>query len=80
MDLLGFLAEFIEPRRLGPPVVPALELAERRAPPQRQRFTADVSGPIVLTKGEQLRAPSDHPLEAVRVDIIRRDRQPVPRR
>ena len=49
-DLLGLQAKLLEPASLDPTGVPALELAEGRPPPQRQRFTAHVRGTVVLAE------------------------------
>ena len=50
-DLLGVQAKLLKSASLDPTGVPALELAEGRPPPQRQRFTAHVRGTVVLAQG-----------------------------
>ena len=77
LDLLGVEAELVEPTGFDPAGVPVLQLAQRRPPPQRQRLTAHVRGPVVLAQRQQLHAAPSHPLEAVRIHLVGRRRQPV---
>ncbi len=57
--------------------VPAVELEQRRAPPQRQRLAQHVGGPLGLAQRQQLAAALDQALEPLGVDLVDRDREPV---
>ena len=74
---LGMEAQFLQTCRLGAAVLPPLQFGERLAPPQRKRLVDDVEGPIGLAEREQLLGPVHQALEAVGVELLSRQRQPV---
>ena len=78
--LLGVEAELLQPAGLDPAGLPAVELAERATPPQRQGLTADVGGALVLAEHEQFVAAPNKTLEAASIDVVSREGQPVPLR
>ena len=76
-QLLGVEAQLLQPRRFGPARAPTLQVGQRSPPPERQRLTDDVRGPLRLAQREQLACPHDQPLEAARIDFVARHDQPV---
>ncbi len=75
--LLGVQAQLFQPSRLDPPRMPALQLHQRSAPPQRQPLTDHMRRSLGLPQGEQLPAPLHQSLEALGVHLLDRQDQPV---
>ena len=76
-ELLGVEAELLEASRLDPARVPAVEIAQRPAPPQSQRFGRQVRGPFRFAQRQQLAGSTHEALEPLRVDGLTGDDQPV---
>ena len=75
---MGVEAQLLETACLDLADVPSFEVDQRAATPQCQRLPDHVEGSIRLSEREQFPGPLDQPLEAVGVDLVRGNREPVP--
>ena len=76
-ELLGVEAKLLQASRRDPAHVPAVEIAQRPAPPQSQRFGRQVRGAFRFAQRQQLAGSTHQALEPLRVDGLTGDDQPV---
>ena len=80
LTLLGREPQFRQPGGLDPGGFPAVQIDQRQAAPQIERFVQSVLGTLRLAQREQLATTFQQPLEPLDIDLVGSQRKSVAER